>query len=152
MPRVGRREIIDVVVAVANAPVSLIAAAINYSSGAHLRLKPHLVLVCHGGWLAQFAPTGGAWAMGNVVSTSMTPTQYDARPRMHEHEWRHSVQWAVLGPVLFPVLYGIAELAYPSRAQNPFERLAGLADGGYVSSPEGRKVDTIPLHELGRSL
>lgn len=73
--------------------------------------------------------------MGNAILTEMTEEQYDERPRLHEHEWKHSIQWAVLGPVLFPLLYGLAELAYPSRDRNPFERMAGLVDGGYAPPP-----------------
>ncbi len=53
-----------------------------------------------------------------------------------QHERKHSDQWALLGPVIFPVAYGIdALLARRNGVVDPchqiFERWAGLADGGY---------------------
>lgn len=46
------------------------------------------------------------------------------------HESIHATQWAIFGPLL-PPLYWIAEAIYPHE-RNPFERWAGLRDGGYI--------------------
>jgi hypothetical protein len=53
---------------------------------------------------------------------------------LSHHESVHSLQWAVssllAGPTAFPTAYGAVELVLPG-SQNPFERQAGLAAGGY---------------------
>lgn len=58
--------------------------------------------------------------------------------RRRRHESRHADQWAVLGPLLMPVLYGLeAALTRADPLRSRFERHAGLADGGYAAGPSG---------------
>jgi hypothetical protein len=63
------------------------------------------------------------------------------RQRLLAHEERHATQWAAcLGVLGFPLLYALASLwswiaTNDFHSQNPFERLAGLADGGYRERP-----------------
>lgn len=71
-----------------------------------------------GGYARGGMTIGSVWLCGDL----------NDHPRMR-HESVHATQWAILGP-LFPLLYWIAEAAYPME-RNPFERWAGLRDGGY---------------------
>jgi hypothetical protein len=58
------------------------------------------------------------------------------RPQLLRHEARHATQYAwCVGPVMLP-LYAVAALwsllrCGDAASYNVFERLAGLADGGY---------------------
>ncbi|MEJ5866613.1 hypothetical protein WDV85_02525 [Pseudokineococcus sp. 5B2Z-1] len=54
-------------------------------------------------------------------------------PERRRHEARHADQWAVLGPLLMPALYGLeAALTGADPRRSRFERHAGLEDGGYA--------------------
>jgi hypothetical protein len=83
-----------------------------------------------------FAP---AFTVGNVL-LFRDARELDGRPELLAHEARHATQYAFcLGPVML-VLYlacaGMSLLLSGCHASyNPFERLAGLADGGYVHRP-----------------
>lgn len=67
------------------------------------------------------------------------------RPRLLRHEVRHAEQFARWGGLLFLPLYGVSALASwvltgDRASANPFERQAGLADGGYPLVPRrGRR-------------
>lgn len=82
-------------------------------------------------------PKARAFTVGNaVVGTGTRPPLEDALLR---HEARHATQYAVLG-LLVPPLYAVAAswswlLTGDWWSQNPFERLAGLSDGGYPEHP-----------------
>lgn len=81
-------------------------------------------------------PAAGAFTIGNVVISGDRFTDFVHRlPKGIEHEARHSTQWAVLGPLFLPLYLaamGWSMLCTGDRAAgNVFERLAGLADGGY---------------------
>lgn len=78
--------------------------------------------------------------VGRVFITKARP-EIDllALQEISRHEGWHGQQWAaaslVAGPAALPVAYGAAEAVFPG-AQNPFERAAGLSDGGYTV-PDG---------------
>jgi len=75
------------------------------------------------------------FTVGNVLVTRHDASELRRRPRLRAHEARHSTQWAVLGPAFLPLYLGAAltsrVLTGDDAAVNPFELLAGLADGGY---------------------
>jgi hypothetical protein len=83
-------------------------------------------------------PPAPAFCLGNVIVTS-----YDAiapRSRLFRHEARHATQYAWCGGVVMVPLYLAAAgvswvLTGDFGARNVFERLAGLADGGYADKP-----------------
>jgi hypothetical protein len=82
-------------------------------------------------------PAGAAFTVGDVVV--LRRPELAARPALLAHEERHARQWAVLGPAFLP-LYLVAVVWSWVRAgdwwsRNPFERRAGLADGGYAPPP-----------------
>lgn len=76
---------------------------------------------------------------GDMVVSPRFPTVPAEAAELAEHESRHRPQWAVAtllaGPAAFPLAYGLDDFFFPG-ARNHFERLAGLANGGYVD--EGR--------------
>lgn len=79
-----------------------------------------------------------ALTVGNVVLLRLDDAALAGRPRLLLHESRHATQYAwCLGPGLLP-LYAVAAAWSWLRWRDPatgnvFERLAGLADGGYRS-------------------
>ena len=93
-------------------------------------------------------PARGASAVtfGDVVLTRHTDTWLRERPRLLAHEERHAWQYvACLGLPLLP-LYAVAAgwswlRGGDVAVHNPFERLAGLVDGGYptLSARERRR-------------
>ena len=107
---------------------------------ARIRRGPHGLLLAEGVRL----PLGlaGAMTVGNVVLTRGRFTDLVAAlPRVLEHESRHASQWLRWGglPFLPAYLLGGAWslLRTGDRAAgNPFERRAGLADGGYRDVPK----------------
>jgi hypothetical protein len=81
-------------------------------------------------------PIANAFTIGNVVLTKNQPAYFDNRPDLLRHEERHSWQYVVLIGLPMLPLYTLAAGwswlrtgCFASR--NPFERLAGLEDGGY---------------------
>ena len=93
-------------------------------------------------------PARGASAItfGDVVLTRHDEEWLRRRPRLVAHEERHAWQYvACVGLPLLP-LYAVAAgwswlRGGDPAVHNPFERLAGLADGGYplLSSRERRR-------------
>ncbi|WP_125611588.1 hypothetical protein [Specibacter cremeus] len=81
-------------------------------------------------------PKAAAFTVGNVVLCRVDRDTLKSHPRLLAHEARHSTQYACcLGLPFFP-LYAACALYSQWRTGNPgtanvFERLAGLADGGY---------------------
>jgi hypothetical protein len=114
-----------------NLPITLPTVGLARMAGADCRRGRDLFVVCSGvpRWLN--GPRGGV-TVGNAFLTSGPPPDTDLR----RHEVRHADQWAVAGLIAFPVAYAIAELIGRARgrgrAGNVFERLAGLAEGGYL--------------------
>lgn len=88
-----------------------------------------------GGYRWRF-PVASAFTVGSVVLSTHDADWVRARPRLLQHEDRHVTQYAwLVGPVLLP-LYLVAAVASwvvagDHSSWNPFERLAGLDDGGY---------------------
>lgn len=81
-------------------------------------------------------PIAGAFTIGNVVLTKHHRDYFDKRPDLVRHEERHSWQyfWLIGFPMLplYAVAAGWSWLRTGDFAsRNPFERLAGLVDGGY---------------------
>ena len=83
-------------------------------------------------------PPAPAFCLGNVIVTradAMAPGS-----RLFCHEARHATQFAWCGGVVMIPLYLAAAgvswaLTGDFGARNVFERLAGLADGGYADRP-----------------
>lgn len=90
-------------------------------------------------------PPAPAFTLGNVVLLRLTDEQLARRPQLLAHEARHSTQYAwCIGPVLLPLYFLAAGWSWlrcrDFAWHNVFERLAGLADGGYAApSPGGRR-------------
>jgi hypothetical protein len=116
-------------------PLGLILARAGH---ARLARGPHGILVAHGYRSNLLAPRASAITVGDVVLMRLSADELAARPRLLDHEARHSAQWAwFLGPVGFIPAYLAASAFSWWRSRdfalsNPFEVRAGLVDGGYV--------------------
>ncbi|MEW2360202.1 hypothetical protein [Spirillospora sp. NPDC029432] len=85
-------------------------------------------------------PVASAFTLGNVVLVRHDAASLLDRPALLRHEARHSTQYAwCLGPAMIPpylLCAGISMLLCGDHASyNPFERLAGLEEGGYRRRP-----------------
>ena len=83
-------------------------------------------------------PPAPAFCLGNVIVTR--GDALDPGSRLFRHEARHATQFAWCGGVVMVPLYLAAAgvswvLTGDFGARNVFERLAGLADGGYADKP-----------------
>jgi len=83
-------------------------------------------------------PPAPAFCLGNVIVTRRDAI--DPGSRVFRHEARHATQFAWCGGVIMIPLYLTAAgvswvLTGDFGARNVFERLAGLADGGYADAP-----------------
>jgi hypothetical protein len=81
-------------------------------------------------------PVASAFTVGSVVTSRHDVAYFAARPALLRHEDRHCTQYAfVLGVAMLPVyvfFVGVSwVVAGDHSSYNPFERLAGLADGNY---------------------
>jgi hypothetical protein len=115
-------------------PLGLLIALIGASG---VRRGPRGLFVCDG--YRPPVPDAPAFTVGNVVLLR-DARDLDAQPRLLAHEDRHATQYAFcLGPVmiiLYLVCAGVSLLLSGDIASyNPFERLAGLEDGGYQKRP-----------------
>ncbi|RJL33422.1 hypothetical protein [Bailinhaonella thermotolerans] len=117
-------------------PLGLLVARL----GGARRLRAHDgLLVAHGYRLP--IPPAPAFTVGNVIVTRRPAEWLAERPALLAHEARHATQYAFCaGPVLLLPLYLVAAgVSWAATgdlgAWNPFERLAGLEDGGYARSP-----------------
>lgn len=84
-------------------------------------------------------PVRAAFTVGDVVLHPW-PGGLTGRPALLRHELRHAEQYARCGGLSFLLLYGAATVvshlvAGDRWSANPFERWAGLADGGYPVRP-----------------
>jgi hypothetical protein len=116
-------------------PLGLLIALIGGST--RISGAPDGLLICDGYRLP--LPDAPAFTVGNVL-LFRDARDLDGRPELLAHEARHATQYAFcLGPVML-VLYlacaGVSLLLSGCHASyNPFERLAGLDDGGYLKRP-----------------
>jgi len=83
-------------------------------------------------------PPAPAFCLGNVIVTRLGGLATDSR--LFRHEARHATHYAWCGGMAMVPLYLLAAgvswaLTGDSGARNPFERRAGLADGGYSDKP-----------------
>lgn len=81
-------------------------------------------------------PQASAFTVGSVIISAHDLAWFDDRLILLRHEDRHCTQYAfALGVVMLPLyVLGVAVsyvLAGDHSSYNPFERLAGLADGNY---------------------
>jgi hypothetical protein len=81
-----------------------------------------------------------AMTIGSVVITRRPAEWVLTRPRLLAHEERHAWQYAAcLGLPMLPLYVVSAALSWlwcrNPGTRNPFEMLAGLADGGYPLTP-----------------
>ncbi|MEQ7004592.1 hypothetical protein ABN028_00195 [Actinopolymorpha sp. B17G11] len=86
-------------------------------------------------------PQAVAFTVGNVILTRLSRDDLLARPALLAHEERHTWQYAAcLGLPMIPLYLAACGWSWVrSRdfaSSNVFERLAGLADGGY---PDARR-------------
>jgi hypothetical protein len=108
-------------------PLGVVLAVVG-SHGGDLRRGPHGLLLAGGYRLP--LPIAPVFTVGNVVL-------------VRGDEGRHATQYAVcLGPVMllpYLVCAGVSLVVCGDHASyNPFERLAGLEDGGYRRRPPRR--------------
>ncbi|MFG2004368.1 hypothetical protein ACGFNU_34940 [Spirillospora sp. NPDC048911] len=85
-------------------------------------------------------PDAAAFTCGNVILVRSEAAELLDRPRLLRHEGRHATQYAFcLGPFMIVAYLACAGVSMAvcgdHSSYNPFERLAGLADGGYERRP-----------------
>ena len=83
-------------------------------------------------------PAAPAFTLGNVIITRRPSLDFGSA--LFRHEARHSTQYAWCGGLLMLPLYFAGAgaswlLSGDFGAWNPFERAAGLTDGGYTPRP-----------------
>lgn len=98
-------------------------------------------------------PPAPAFTLGSVVflRAGLTGAGHDpvgsVPRRLLDHEERHVTQYALCGGVVMPLVY-VAAAGWSwlrtgdFASRNPFERHAGLADGGYAERP-ARPVSSL---------
>jgi hypothetical protein len=122
-----------------------VGLAVGRACGARFTPGPDGLLLGRGYRLG--FPDARAFTVGNaVIGVGAAPI--DTGSPLLRHEARHATQYAVLG-LLVPPLYAIAAgwswlVTGDWWSQNPFERLAGLADGGYTVHPVRRVFRRAP--------
>jgi hypothetical protein len=122
--------------------------AVASAGGARLRPARDGLLVATGYRLP--VPRAAAFCLGSVLVTRLDHAAFTGHPRLFAHEARHATQYACCGGLVMLPLYGIAAavswaLTGDFGARNPFERRAGLADGGYTEKdlrPSLRRWDS----------
>lgn len=115
---------------------TLAGLAVSLAGGARLVSCPDGLLVGAGYRLP--VPAVPAFTMGNVIITRRAALDVDSE--LFRHEAKHTTQYAWCGGLLMLPLYFAAAggswlLSGDVGAWNPFERLAGLAAGGYTDTP-----------------
>ncbi len=115
---------------------TLAGAGIALAGGARLAQAPDGLLTGTGYRLP--VPAVPAFTMGCVIVTRRDSLPPDTA--LFRHEARHTTQYAWCGGLLMLPLYFAAAgaswvLSGDFGAWNMFERLAGLADGGYADHP-----------------
>ena len=119
--------------------------AVNGTTGAGLlvalvtrtriRRGRHGVLIAEGYRLP--VPPATCFTVGSVVLTRRSADWLldERRSRLFAHEAHHAAQYAVLGPLFWPLYWAACGYSYAVTGsvsvRNTLERRAGLADGGY---------------------
>lgn len=124
-------------------PAGLLLARLT---GCRIEAGPQQILLAQGYPLA--LPRAAAFTVGNVVLFPDSSARRIHAPDspLLRHESRHSTQYAFLGPLFLPLYFAASALSLASAGNaasaNPFERLAGLRDGGYRPAPRpaGRRT------------
>jgi hypothetical protein len=118
-------------------PAGLLVAV---AGGARPRRGPGGLLLAPGYRLP--VPPAPAFTVGNVVVVRAGREDLLRRSRVLRHEARHATQYACCGGLPMVPLYLVAAAWSWLRCGDPasynaFERLAGLADGGYRLPGQG---------------
>jgi hypothetical protein len=134
----------DVAVALANSLVTVASAAVNVATGATVRFDRHYTVICEGGWLSERG-LSNVYTTGNTINVKAAYADtFRGNERVLEHEWRHSVQWALIGPARFIPLYALSYFGSQwiagCQCWNVFEWTAGFADGGYDCAGFGKRA------------
>ena len=116
---------------------------------ARLDVGPDGLLVAAGYRLP--VPPAPAFCVGGVVVSRLDPDALRSAPALFRHEARHASQYAWCGGLPMVPMYFLAAglswlLAGDFYAWNPFERLAGLADGGYTERPVRPALARLMAH------
>jgi hypothetical protein len=124
-------------------PAGLLLARWGHSS---LRTGPDGLILAHD-WCRRW-PRAAAFTVGNVIITRHPEEWLLSRPALLRHEARHADQWACWLGLPFLAGYAVASAWSLARTGspalgNPFERRAGLADGGY--RPAGKPITPLKL-------
>lgn len=117
---------------------TLLGVALATLAGCELRPAPHGLIFAHR--YSPKLPKASAFTVGNVVLFRAGPEEVARRPRLVAHEARHSTQYALCLGLPFLPAYFIAAgaswlLTGDPASRNPFERAAGLREGGYLERP-----------------
>lgn len=112
-------------------PVGILLAR---AAGCRIRRGPSGLLLASG-WQLRL-PKAAAFTVGNVVlHRDRAAPLLGPGSALLAHESRHSSQYALLGPAFLPLYFAAAAWSVLRTGNpgtgNPFERLAGLRDGGY---------------------
>jgi hypothetical protein len=116
---------------------TLLGLAVATAGGARAAVGPRGLLLATGYRLP--LPVASAFTLGDVVTSPHDRAWLEARPALLRHEERHTWQYvACLGLPMLP-LYVVAAcwsllVTGDPAVHNPFERLAGLEDGGYPTA------------------
>jgi hypothetical protein len=134
------------VVNVVNAS-TVLGVGVALVGGARIGPGPRGLLLATGYRLS--LPPAAAFTLGNVVTTRHDEQWLEERPRVLRHEERHSWQYvACLGLPMLPLYVLAAGWSYlvggDPAVHNVFERLAGLADGGYPTLSARARRRTQP--------
>ena len=108
---------------------------IALAGGARIRRGRDGVLIAER-WRRRLPPAT-CFTVGSVIMTRRTAEWLLAEERsaLFGHESRHAGQYAVLGPLFWPAYWLACGYSWTTTGswgtRNVFERMAGLADGGY---------------------
>jgi hypothetical protein len=120
---------------------TLLGIAAAKATRCELRRAPHGLIFAH--HYSPRLPKASAFTLGNVVLFRAGAAEVAGRPHLLTHEARHSSQYALcLGLPFLPAYFVCAGASWlltgDPASRNPFERAAGLTEGGYVERPVRR--------------
>ncbi|HET7734762.1 MAG TPA: hypothetical protein VFK52_02200 [Nocardioidaceae bacterium] len=129
---------------------TLLGLLVGLLGRGHFQRGPRGLVLCTSYRLG--FPRAGAFTLGNVILSRHEAGVLVGRQRLLVHEERHSTQYAACLGLPLLLLYLLAAgwswlRGGDFSTHNPFERIAGLEDGGYplVSRRErGRYAGQLP--------